>query len=247
MIYFDNAATEIMCDKYLDEYFKYSKQYFANSSSIHQLGLYSSRFLNEARNLILSSFSLNNHQVIFTSGSTEAINLALKGFALSHKNRGMHIISDVGEHAAVLESLRQLEDNFGFDVTLLPLNEKGTINLNDLKKAIRKNTVLVAIMAVNNETGAINDINGVVNYIKQFPKVCLYVDATQAVGKIHLPYQAIDMFSYSAHKIGGLKGSGALIFNKKISFMPILSGGGHEFSYRSGTVDVALAYVLGEA
>ena len=248
LIYFDNAATTKVDPEVLSTYIKVSETTFANASSIHFEGQKANRLLDKSRDLILSSFGLtNSHQVIFTSGATEANNLAIKGFALKYRNRGNHIIVSSIEHASVLEVVKQLHDEFGFEVTYLPVDSRGYINVEDLVNAITDKTILVSIMAVNNEIGVINDIENIALLLKSYPKIAFHVDATQAVGKINLNYSNVDMFSYSGHKIHGLKGTGALIKKKKLELLPINSGGGQEDNFRSGTNDVAGATSLAKA
>ena len=247
IIYLDNAATTLVNPEVLDSYNKTKNQYFANPSSIHISGQESSRLLSKAREQILSLLNVNDDELIFTSGATEANNLAIKGYALKYQNRGKHLITTVIEHPSVLEAFKQLEDNFGFEVTYLPINKNGVIDVNDLKKAIRKDTILVSIMAVNNEVGSINNINEISNLLNDYPLIAFHSDVTQGIGKINLPYEKMDMFSFSGHKIHGLNSSGALIKRKKIELLPLLSGGGQENNFRSGTNDVALAVSLAKA
>ncbi len=240
LIYFDNAATTKVDPEVLQTYIKVSETTFANSSSVHFEGQKAKRLLDKARDLILSSFGLSStHQVVFTSGATEANNLAIKGFVLKYKNRGNHIIVSSIEHASVLEVVRQLEQEFGFNVTYLPVDETGNIDIAQLANAITDKTILVSVMAVNNEIGVINDIDNIALFLKAYPKIAFHVDATQAVGKINLNYSNVDMFSFSGHKIHGLKGTGALIKKKKLELLPINCGGGQEDNLRSGTNDVA--------
>ncbi|MCR5333278.1 MAG: cysteine desulfurase, partial [Bacilli bacterium] len=198
----------------------------------------------KARDSILESFNVKSHQVIFTSSSTEANNLAIKGYCLAHQNRGNHIITTNIEHPSVLECFKQLKEQFNFKVTILEVDENGCVRLDDLKQALNNSTILVSIMAVNNEIGSINDIASISKIVKGFPKAVLHVDTTQAIGKVDLPYQDIDMFVVSSHKIHGLKGSGCLLARKNISFLPLISGGGQEASFRSGTQSLALACTL---
>ena len=248
LIYFDNASTTKVHPEVLSAYTKVCETVFANASSIHFEGQKANRLLDKSRELILSSFCLNNsHQVIFTSGATEANNLAIKGFALKYKNRGNHLIVSAIEHASVLETVKQLHDEFGFEVTYLPVDNRGYINIEDLVNAITDKTILVSIMAVNNEIGIINDIENIVKLLKAYPKIVFHVDATQAIGKINLNYSDVDMFSFSGHKIHGLKGTGALIKRKKLELLSINSGGGQEENFRSGTNDVAGDVSLGKA
>ena len=240
LIYFDNAATTKVNQEVLSTYLKISEENFANNSSIHFEGQKASRLVDKAKDTILSLFGLSStHQVVFTSGATEANNLAIKGYALKYRNRGRHIIVSSIEHASVLETVKQLKNEFGYEVTYLPVDQNGGINIEDLVSAISDETILVSIMAVNNEVGVINDIENIALLLKHYPKIAFHVDATQAIGKISLNYKNVDFISFSAHKIHGLKGSGALIKNKKIDLLPINSGGGQEDGFRSGTNDVA--------
>ena len=247
IIYLDNASTTIVNPEVLDAYNKAKTQFFANPGSIHIPGQEANRLLEKARLQILTTLNVKDDELIFTSGATEANNLAIKSYALKYQNRGKHIITTVVEHPSVLEAVKQLEEVFGFNVTYLPVNESGTINIEDLKSAIRKDTILVSIMAVNNEIGSMNPLHEIAQVLKAYPLVAFHSDVTQAVGKYNLPYNEFDMFSFSGHKIHGLNSSGALIKRKKIELLPLLSGGGQENNFRSGTNDVALAVSLAKA
>ncbi len=242
-LYFDNAATTRPNKDALEYFASIESEYFANPNSIHHLGIKTNSLLNKARESILNSFKCKNHRVIFTSSASEANNLAIKGYCLSHKNRGNHIITTAIEHPSVLECFKQLEQ-FGFELTILQVNDNGIISVDDLAKAIKNNTIFVSIMAVNNEIGSINPIKDIINIVSKYPKIALHVDTTQAIGKINLPYNDIDSFVVSSHKIHGLKNSGALIVKKSIDLLPIISGGGQEDGFRSGTQSVALALTL---
>ena len=244
IIYLDNASTTKVNDKVLQAYIDAKKNFFANPSSIHVEGVRAQRALDEARNSILFSLKLKDKEVIFLSGATEGNALALKGVANRYKNRGNHIITSNVEHPSVLKNLEQLEKNDGFKVTYLPVNEEGKINLDDLQNAITKDTILVSLMAVNNESGAINDIRKIGLILKEYPKIIFHVDATQAIGKENIDYQNADLITFSGHKIHGLNGTGALIKNKNIELYPLIDGGGQENNYRSGTNDVAGAISL---
>ena len=247
IIYLDNAATTIVNPEVLDAYNKAKTQFFANPGSIHIPGQEANRLLEKARTQILSTLNVKDDELIFTSGATEANNLAIKSYALKYQNRGKHIITTMVEHPSVLEAVKQLEEVFGFNVTYLPVNNEGTINIEDLKSAIRKDTILVSIMAVNNEIGSMNPLHEIAEVLKAYPLVAFHSDVTQAIGKYNLPYNELDMFSFSGHKIHGLNSSGALIKRKKIELLPLLSGGGQENNFRSGTNDVALAVSLAKA
>ena len=245
-IYLDNAATSKVYPEVLDSYNQITLKYFANPSSIHKLGQESNRLLEKSREQILSLFNLTHHEVIFTSGATEANNLAIKGYALANRSRGNHLITTAVEHPSVLNTFKALE-KYGYEVTILPVNKNGVIEVNSLKEAIKDNTILVSVMSVNNETGAINPIKEVGEILKNYPKVAFHVDMTQAIGKIDIPLENIDMFSFSGHKIHALLGSGALIKEKKIILEPIAHGGGQENNNRSGTNTLALSATLAKA
>ncbi|MDD3207335.1 MAG: cysteine desulfurase family protein [Bacilli bacterium] len=245
MIYLDNAATTQPSRALLDIYQRLESDFFANVNSNHQAGRSAEKYLLKARTIILEALTVDaSHRAIFVSSATEANNLALKGFALKHQNRGKHIIISNIEHPSVYESVIQLRDQFGFEVTVLNVNHKGQVRPEDVRAALKKTTIIVSIMAVNNEVGSLNPIKEIAAIVHRHSKAVLHVDTTQAIGKISLPYQDIDMFCISGHKINALKGSGALIFKKTIDFLPLLSGGNQEFGFRSSTVSVALAYTL---
>lgn len=244
IIYFDNAATTKPDMEVVALYNEIETNFFGNSSSIHALGVKSNSLLNKAEENILKNLKLTNHKVIFCSSATEANNLAIKGCAFKYKNRGNHLITTKIEHPSVLEAFRQLENEFGFSITYLSVNENGVIDLNELRNVMNDKTTLVSIMAVNNEIGSINPIKEIAEIVHKFPKAILHVDVTQAIGKQNINYKDIDLFSFSSHKINGLKGSGALIYKNKISFLPQLSGGKQNYGLRAGTVSVAHASAL---
>ena len=246
IIYLDNAATSKVDPAILETFNQITLKYFANSSSIHALGQEANRLLEKSREQILNLFNLKNHEVIFTSGATEANNLAIKGYALTNKSRGNHIITTAIEHPSVLNTIKALE-KYGYEITILPVNEKGVIEVNSLKAAIKDNTILVSIMSVNNETGAINPIKEIGELLKDYPKIAFHVDMTQAIGKVEIPLNNIDMFSFTGHKIHGLLGSGALIKDKRIILEAINHGGGQENNNRSGTNTLALSASLAKA
>lgn len=239
IIYFDHAATTYPLEEVVSLYSDFAKRYFANPASAHRLGVENARYLAGARKDILNTFKCPNHEVIFTSGATEANNLALKGYMERYALRGKHLVVSSIEHPSVLNAANHLA-KLGYEVSIVPCSTDGRISLEAIKREIREDTILVSVMAVNNETGIINDIESIASFIKDFPTISLHVDAVQAVGKIDLPYQDIDMVTISMHKLGGLKGSGILLKRKNIELSPLNDGGGHEFGYRSGTNDLAM-------
>jgi cysteine desulfurase len=247
IIYLDNAANTLVNPEILQTYQKVIEQFIANPSSIHFEGQKASHLLDIARQQILDCFHLSNHEVIFTSGATEANNLAIKGTAFQYANRGRHIITSVAEHPSVLEVFRQLETKFQFTVTYLPINKDGIIDIDDLKKAITNETIFVSLMAVNNETGAINPIKEIASILSKHPKIIFHVDAVQAVGKILFDYSKVDLITIAGHKINALNSCGVLLKRKKIDLLPLLAGGGQEGGIRSGSNDVAMGVSLSKA
>lgn len=251
MIYFDNAATTRPSLAVLECFEKENEQCFANPSSRHAYGREAYRKLENARLSILKSLSLSNdYRVLFTSGASESNNLAIKGIAKEYLRRGKRIITTQVEHPSVLEAFRSLEKE-GFEVIYLPTKEDGTVDPETLKENMNKETILVSIMATNNETGSNNDILALSKIVHTFPKAFFHVDVTQAIGKRDLPYSSIDLFSFSGHKIHGLKGTGALILKKNIALLRQIDGGDQEYFFRAGTDnlpgDEALAVALEEA
>ncbi|MCQ2802495.1 MAG: cysteine desulfurase [Bacilli bacterium] len=244
IIYLDSASKTIPYEECFEVFNNAQKQYFANPSSIHFEGVKALRYIDGCREEILNALSLSNKNILFTSSATEANNLALKGFAFKYKNRGKHIISTSYEHESVKEALKQLEEEFGFEVTYLKPNSEGVISVSDVISQIRKDTILVSIMAVNNEIGSINDIDAIGKELKKYPKICFHVDAAQAIGKIKMDFNQVDLLTISGHKIHGFVGSAALIFKKNLVVLPMFSGGGQEFGLRSSTLDIANISVL---
>ena len=241
IIYFDNAATTKVDPQVLECFNKAHQDYFANPSSIHRIGQEANHILSRCKEDTLRLINLNNHQIIYLSGATEANNLAIKGVAFRYKNRGNHLITTTYEHPSVLEAFKQLEKEFGFEVTYLNPNKDGVIDIAELDAAIRKETILVSIMAVNNEIGAINPIEDIANMLSKYPKILFHTDACQAIGKLEraINFDKVDLVTVSAHKIHGMVGFGALIKKKNIELLPLNSGGGQEYDLRSGTNDLA--------
>lgn len=246
IIYLDNAATSKVDQEVLDSYNQITTKYFANPSSIHHLGQEANRLLEKSREQILKLLNLSHHEVIFTSGATEANNLAIKGYAYANRGRGNHLITTATEHPSVLNAMKQLQEE-GFVLTILPVNEKGQVEVNSVSAAIRDETILISVMAVNNETGAINPIRDIGDIAKKYPKIALHVDMVQAIGKVDIPLDNVDMISIAGHKIHGLLGSGVLIKEKKIILKPLFNGGGQENNLRSGTNTLALSASLAKA
>ncbi len=209
------------------------------------MGYDANNLLEASRSQILSAFKLSpSHQLVFLSGATEANNLALKGVGFAYENRGKKILVSAVEHPSVLATAYALRDKFGFEVVVLPVNEDGVVLPQTLEEAMDSNVILVSIMGVNNETGSENDLLALSKIVHHFPKAFFHSDLTQAIGKTPVDYSCLDLFSFSGHKIHGLKGVGALVFKKNMKLFPSIHGGGHENGYRSGTVAHPLAASL---
>lgn len=238
MIYFDNASTTKALDSVLDVFLKESTNNYANPSSINSFSMHLDIELTRIKKDILKLFKLKDseYEVIFTSGATESNNLAIKGYAKHYKNRGKHLISSKIEHESVLNVLKELED-VGYEVTYLDVDKNGEISTSQLKNSIRNDTILVCLMASNNEVGSALNYKEVKDIVEKYPKCSFYSDVAQAIGKIDLDYTKLDMFGFSFHKIHGLKGSGLLIKKKRIALNPIIFGGNQQNGIRSGTID----------
>ncbi|MCQ2794547.1 MAG: aminotransferase class V-fold PLP-dependent enzyme [Bacilli bacterium] len=242
MIYFDNAATYFnRHDDVLKVFLDASKEYFANPSSTHRLGHLANRAYQKAAQDVLQAFHLNSqeYEVIFNSGASEGINHAIKGYAYRNKARGKEIIAFKNEHPAVLEALKSLALEH-FVVHYIDTDNNGEIQYEEIKKHLNQNTIMVVVMSVNNEVGSVNDLGKVRALLKSYPKCVLFSDVTQSVGKCEMDYSSLDMFTCSAHKFGGLLGSGILIKKKKILLTKLIDGGAQQNNLRSGSVPLPL-------
>lgn len=250
-IYLDYNATTPLDQRVLEKMIPYFTEKYGNTDSYnHFFGWESKEALESSRELIANFINANPNEIIFTSGATESINLGIKGFCQNNSSNKNHIISQVTEHKAVLNTLEQVK-NFGWEITLLPVNEYGMIDYDELINAITPKTSLVVLMHANNEIGTIHDIKKIGQICKD-NNLFFFTDVAQTYGKIDLDVNSmnIDLLSASAHKIYGPKGVGFLYVrkkNKEINLFPLISGGGQEFGIRSGTTPVPLIVGLAEA
>lgn len=250
LIYFDNNATTPIDERVLDAMLPFLKENFANASSTHHFGLKANEAVKNARVQVADLIGAEENEIIFTSGSTEAINIALKGVAENYSSKGNHIITVSTEHHAVLDTCRHLESK-GYEVTYLPVSKEGLIDLNELKNSLRADTILVCVMYVNNETGVIQPIKEIASLAHEAGAL-LMTDATQAAGKIEIDVDAlgIDLLCMSGHKMYAPKGVGALYVRQRtnrVKLSALIHGGGHEKGLRSGTLNVPSIVALGKA
>ncbi len=241
MIYFDNCATTKPSENALKEFNKVNTELYGNPNSLNLMGVWAENYVTDCKKSLGNLLGVSHEDIIFTSGATESNNLIIQGVANQNKHRNPHLITQMSEHPSVIEVYRHLEKE-GFDVTYLSINEYGLIDLKELESAIKKETILVSIMHVNNETGAIFPIEEIGKLIKATNSNTLFhVDGVQGFGKYILPIKNanIDFYSFSSHKIMGVKGVGGFYKRDKVQITPLFFGGHQEKSLRPTTVNVA--------
>jgi cysteine desulfurase len=249
--YFDYNATTPVDKRVLEEMLPYFSDHFGNAASnTHAFGWYAQGAVEKARQQVADFINAEAAEIVFTSGSTEAVNLALKGVFEAYRSKGNHIITCVTEHKAVLDTCAYLEEQ-GATITYLPVDREGRIDLDELKNSITPQTILVAIMAANNETGVLQDLEAIGTICRE-REVLFFSDTTQMAGKLPIDVQdmKLDLCCLSAHKLYGPKGIGALYVRRKgprVSLIPLIHGGGHENGKRSGTLNVPGIVGLGKA
>lgn len=246
-IYFDNAATTKLDDEVLKEILPYLKDNYGNPSSIYKLGREARKAIEDSREKIAKVLNCKANEIYFTAGGSESDNTAIKGIAKANKKRGNHIITSKIEHPAVLETCKQLEKE-GFEITYISVDEKGIVDLEELKKSIKPTTILITIMFANNEIGTIQPIEEI-GKIAKGNNIYFHTDSVQAVGSIKIDVQKlnIDSLSLSGHKFYGPKGVGALYVKTGVPFEKFISGGHQERNKRAGTENVAGIVGIGKA
>ena len=247
IIYFDNAATTPVRKEVLEEALPYFSEHYGNASSVYSIARESKKAIDKARTQVANAIGAEPAEIFFTAGGTESDNWALKGIADSMSSKGKHIITSVIEHHAILHTCEYLEAK-GFEVTYLPVDEYGKIRIEDLKNAIRPDTILISIMFANNEIGTIEPI-AEIGKIARENGIYFHTDAVQAVGhvKIDVKEMNIDMLSLSGHKLGAPKGIGALYIRKGVKLKSFIHGGAQERGRRAGTENVPGIVGLGKA
>ena len=240
-IYLDNSATTRAYDSVRDVVAKVLCEDYGNPSSMHRKGVESERYIREAKETFAKLLKVQEKEIYFTSGGTESDNLALIGAARANHRAGKHLITTSIEHPAILNTMKYLEEEEGFRVTYLPVDEFGRVQLQALKEALCEETILVSIMYVNNEVGSVQPIEEAASIVKAFNRnILFHVDAVQGFGKYRIfpKKTGIDMLSISGHKIHGPKGIGVIYINEKAKVKPIIFGGEQQKNIRSGTENV---------
>ncbi|GAA4413369.1 IscS subfamily cysteine desulfurase [Nibrella viscosa] len=251
MIYLDNNATTRLDPRVLEAMMPFLTDQFANAASTHPFGVTAHEAVKNARQQVANTLNCEVHEIVFASGATEAINLAIKGVAESYAHKGRHIVTVQTEHKAVLDVCHYLETR-GFEVTYLPVQPDGLLDLETVRAAIRPDTILVSVMLVNNETGVIQPVQAIAA-LAHTAGALFMTDATQAVGKMPIDVDTlgVDLLTFSAHKFCGPKGIGGLFVRQrrpnKVKLEALLHGGGHERGLRSGTLNVPGIVGLGKA
>jgi cysteine desulfurase len=247
-VYLDHAATTAVDPRVVQAMLPYWTEHYGNASSVYQLGRDAHRALDQARQKVADILNCAPKEVIFTSCGTESDNLALRGVAFERRGRlkANHIITSAIEHHAVLHTVEQLEKHFGFEVSIVPVDQHGLVDPADVERAIRPDTAIISIMFANNEVGTIQPIEQI-GEIARAHKIPFHTDAVQAGGALPLDVRAqnVDLLSLSAHKFYGPKGVGLLYARRGVPLLPVQTGGGHEYGRRAGTENVA--YIVGLA
>lgn len=246
MIYLDYSATTPVNKEVLASFSKAAIEYPGNPNSLHKLGLESNKLIEASTKQIAKILGVKENEIIYTSGSSESNNLAIKGIADKYKNRGKHIITTNFEHSSIYGPISYLQKD-GFDVDFVKTLDNGLVDLEDLERVIRDDTILVTICSVNSEIGVRQPIEEIKKIVKKHEKCFLHVDMTQSIGKEKISFDDIDLVSFSAHKFYGLKGIGCLIKKEKIALEPIVHGGKSTTIYRSGTPCLPLIVSLAKA
>lgn len=249
MIYFDNSATTQALPEVVSTYAKVSEQVWGNPSSLHKFGESAWNLLEQSRAQIAKLLGANPGEILFTSGGTEGDNWVVKGTAFEKREFGKHLITTTIEHPAIQNSMEQLEE-LGFDVTYLPVDEHGRISVEDLKAAIRPDTILVSVMAVNNEIGSEQPLVEVADVLKDYPKIHFHIDAVQGIGKglqDAIMNDRVDFVTFSGHKFHAPRGTGFIYARAGRKIAPLLTGGGQERNLRSGTENVPAIAAMAKA
>lgn len=249
MIYFDNSATTKIAPEVLETYTKVSQQVWGNPSSLHKMGESAYNLLEQSRKQIATLLNCQPNEIVFTSCGSEGDNMVIKGTAFEKQQFGKHLITTSIEHPAVLNTMAQLE-KLGFEVTYLPVDKNGQVSVQDVKDALRKDTILVSVMAVNNEVGAIQPLSEIAELLHERPKIHFHVDAVQGIGKgiqELIMNSRVDFITFSGHKFHAPRGTGFIYKRQGRKLAPLIAGGGQETNQRSGTENLPAIAAMSKA
>ncbi len=234
MIYLDYSATTPVNDLVIDTYSKVCKEFIGNPNSLHLLGVNSKKLIDASTEQIASILGVKPSEVIYTSGASEANNTAIKGVCFKYANRGKHIITTELEHSSIVAPLNYLS-SLGYEIDFVKLDENGRVDLGDLERLLRDDTVLVTISSVNSEVGVKQDLEAISKVVRKNPKTIFHSDVTQSIGKDKIDFSVLDLASMSCQKFFGMKGIGALIKKENLIIEPLIHGGKSTTIFRSGT------------
>lgn len=238
MIYLDYAASTPVDPEVLDLFYDTTKKYFANPNSSHKLGLKSKELIEKCTLNIANNMDVLPEEIIYTSGASEANNLAIKGICERYKNRGKHILISSLEHNSIVSSATIMQEE-GFEVELIPINRNGFVDIDSLKSMIRDDTILVSVCSVDSEIGLRQPIEKIGKFLKDYPNCFFHTDASQAIGKINIDFSDVDLITITPHKFYGMNGFGMLIKKSNVSLKPQINGGKSTTVYRSGTPELS--------
>ena len=239
MIYLDYAANTPVDKEVLDYFYDISLKYYGNPNSVHKIGVEAKKIIDDSTKNIAKNLGVLPEEIIYTSGATESNNMVIKGVCERYRNKGKHIIVSSLEHNSIIASATYMQEK-GFDVDLVPITDKGLIDVEELKKMIRDDTILVSIVAVDSEIGLVQPIEEIGKLLKKYPNTLFHTDATQAIGKVTIDFSNVDLISFTPHKFYGIPGIGVLVKKKDVNLVPIIHGGKSTTIYRSGTPTTAL-------
>lgn len=238
MVYLDYAANSRVDKEVLDLFYDATLKYYANPNSHHRLGLEVKDIIDKCTENIAKNLGILKEEIIYTSGASESNNLVIKGICERYRNLGKHLILSSLEHSSLIAPATVMQEN-GFDVDLIPVNHDGYVDIDELKKLIREDTILVSICSVDSELGIKQPIEEIGKILKNYPNIFFHTDASQAIGKVPINFSDVDLVTIAPHKFYGMNGFGALIKKKNVSLKPLINGGRSTTVYRSGTPVVA--------
>ena len=234
MIYLDYAASTPVDKEVIDLYYDVTSKYFANPNSNHKLGREALKVIDDSTCEIASLLGVLEDEIIYTSGATEANNLAIKGICNRYRNYGKHIIISTLEHNSITSSVTSMQE-VGFDIDLVSITKDGLVDIEALRRLIRDDTILVSICSVDSEIGLVQPIEEIARLLKKYPHTYFHTDASQAIGKVQIDYSDVDLITIAPHKFYGLPGTGVLVKKKNVSLKPLIDGGKSTTLFRSGT------------